>query len=70
MKRSVPRRGNNFRWPSLAGDSPQGLALWSLSLVLREIAQENVSEAKNGQVEQGHNDQSEIKEPPPSSKKG
>jgi hypothetical protein len=70
MRRSVPRQGKNLRWSSLAGDNPPGLALWSLSLVLREIAQESASEAENEQVEQGHENQSGIKTSPPLSNKG
>lgn len=66
MKQSVPRRGNNFCQPSLTVENRHGLALWNLSLVLKEIAQENAS--KDEQVKKEEvNAQTEIRKPPPPS---
>lgn len=65
MKRSVPGQNNKLFPPSLTAESGQDLALWNLSLVLKEIAEANASEA--GQVGEGHGHQKEIKKPPPPS---
>ena len=53
MKESVPRRSNNFCLPSLAEKDRQGLALWNLSILLREIAKsaQNGSGHQNTELE-------------------